>query len=252
MKSEIMVIYDKECPICNHFACSLKDHNDHVELINGREQSELRERAESENLNIDTGSVVYRNGKFYHGAEAFYLLVNHSEARGLVGIFNRTIFRFKPVAFAIYPFFVFIRKILLKALGKPLIHESLCESSVESNSRSTVYYNSACPVCDVGVKTQRKKTQGCNIQWKDVHTDLKARENLSSDIEFVRKRLHVVTESGELKVGIDAFIELWGMSPGERWKARVFSLPVIHFLSGILYNAFAWVLYHWNKFCNHW
>ena len=37
---------------------------------------------------------------------------------------------------------------------------------------SKVYYNSACPVCNAGIKDQRKRMQDCgvnDIEWVDVH-----------------------------------------------------------------------------------
>jgi predicted DCC family thiol-disulfide oxidoreductase YuxK len=68
----------------------------------------------------------------------------------------------------------------------------------------------------------------------------------------VRKRLHLVDQNGELKVGIDAFIVLWKISESGQWKARFFSFPIIHGLSSLCYNSFAWLLYRWNRLVNHW
>ena len=36
-----------------------------------------------------------------------------------------------------------------------------------------VYYNSACPVCDAGIKDQRRRMEACgvkDVEWIDVHT----------------------------------------------------------------------------------
>ncbi|MGH8588498.1 MAG: DUF393 domain-containing protein, partial [Gammaproteobacteria bacterium] len=38
---------------------------------------------------------------------------------------------------------------------------------------SKVYYNSACPVCNAGIKDQRRRMEACGIEgieWVDVHT----------------------------------------------------------------------------------
>lgn len=115
-----------------------------------------------------------------------------------------------------------------------------------------VYYNSACPVCSSGINAQRNRMLGCDVAWNDVHSDPTCRDDLRADLEFVRKRLHVVDEQGNTRIGIDAFISLWRMSPGERRKARFFSLPIVHLLAVWAYNAFAFCLYKWNKALKHW
>jgi len=117
---------------------------------------------------------------------------------------------------------------------------------------TTVYYNSACPVCDSGVRFQKKKMDQTNTVWRDVHCDITARSDLQSDLEFVRKRLHVVDMHGRLRIGMDAFIALWSESPGEEWKARIFSHPVFYRFSVIAYNCFSWLLYRLNILLNRW
>lgn len=115
-----------------------------------------------------------------------------------------------------------------------------------------VYYNSACPVCNAGISSQKEKMMGCNIQWTDVHTEADVYREISSDLEFVRERLHAVDERGEIKVGIEAFEVIWRNSPGERWKAGIISLPVIKQICSVLYNLFARLLYKWNRWKHHW
>jgi len=247
MKNEIAVIYDEECPICNHFACAINDSNAHINVINGREDSVLLKKAYEHNLDIDRGSIVYTNDQFYYGADAFHLVANNSNAKGMLGFLNRFLFRHKPIAIAVYPVLVFTRKILLKVIGVPPIGER-----ADRVKAFAVYYNSACPVCDAGIKYQKSKMKECKISWKDIHIDHSARSDLISETEFIRKRLHVLLENGEVKIGIYAFIALWEASPRERWKANLFKFPVIHQASLLGYNSFAWCLYNWNKLLGHW
>ena len=117
---------------------------------------------------------------------------------------------------------------------------------------TTVYYNSACPICDAGVRFQKKKIDQTNTIWKDIHCDISARSDLPSDLAFVRKRLHVVDQHGHLRIGMDAFITLWNESPREKWKARLFSHPFFYRFSVIAYNSFAWLLYRVNILLNRW
>lgn len=73
-----------------------------------------------------------------------------------------------------------------------------------------------------------------------------------SNIEFVKERLHVIDQDNNVHIGMDAFIIIWELSPKDRRKAKFFSIPVIHALSVISYNIFAWLLYRWNRLLKHW
>jgi len=115
-----------------------------------------------------------------------------------------------------------------------------------------VYYNSACPVCNAGIESQKGKMKDCSIDWKDVHSDYSLVNNIDSELEFVRERLHLVNAEGKLLVGFDAFLEIWRHSPKEQGKAKFFGLPIIRQISTIFYNTFAAVLYKWNKAKKHW
>ncbi|MDO9310920.1 MAG: DUF393 domain-containing protein [Nitrosomonas sp.] len=118
-----------------------------------------------------------------------------------------------------------------------------------------VYYNSACPVCNAGIKDQRKRMQGCgvnNIEWVDVHNNPDAVSEVESSLEQVRERLYVKDDKGQLNIGIDAFIQLWQQTPNQRWLARLFQLPVIRSLARVAYYGFAWLLYRWNRILKRW
>lgn len=123
---------------------------------------------------------------------------------------------------------------------------------MNDKSRVKVYYNSACPVCKAGIEGQMKKDSVCEIQWNDVHKENGLVSQIGSDLEFVRERLHVVDEQGNLNVGFDAFLVIWRNSPTETWKAGFFRLPVIRHLGRVAYNLFAAALYKWNKAKKHW
>lgn len=115
-----------------------------------------------------------------------------------------------------------------------------------------VYYNSACPVCKAGIEGQMEKGSACEIQWNDIHENNELVSRVNADLEFVRERLHVVDEHGNLQVGFDAFLAIWRNSPTETWKAGLFGLPVIRQLCRVAYNLFAAALYKWNKAKKRW
>jgi predicted DCC family thiol-disulfide oxidoreductase YuxK len=118
-----------------------------------------------------------------------------------------------------------------------------------------VYYNSACPVCNAGIKDQRQRMEACgvkDVEWIDVHTHPEAVEEVGAPLEQVRERLHVKAEDGRLDVGADAFTRLWWRTPGQRWLATLLRLPVIRQIMHLVYNAFARLLYRWNRAKGHW
>jgi predicted DCC family thiol-disulfide oxidoreductase YuxK len=117
-----------------------------------------------------------------------------------------------------------------------------------------VYYNSACPVCDAGIRGQRKRMAGCplDIQWIDIHSQPGALEEIGAHQESVRERLHVLDENGQLRVGAEAFRALWAHTPGQGTLAQLTGLPVLSRLSNWAYNAFAALLYAWNRANRRW
>jgi predicted DCC family thiol-disulfide oxidoreductase YuxK len=118
-----------------------------------------------------------------------------------------------------------------------------------------VYYNSACPVCDAGIKDQRRRMEACGIrdvEWIDVHTHPDAVLELDAPLEKVRERLHVKTPAGQIDVGADAFLDLWAQTPGQQRLAKLLRLPILKQFTRIAYNIFARLLYRWNRAMRHW
>lgn len=119
-----------------------------------------------------------------------------------------------------------------------------------------VYYNSACPVCNAGIREQRQRMENCSvkndIEWVDVHNNPDAVSELNVPLEQIRERLHVSNSRGELSIGIDAFIYLWQQIPGQRWLAILLQIPIIRPLAYSTYNGFARLLYLWNRALKHW
>ena len=120
---------------------------------------------------------------------------------------------------------------------------------------SKVYYNSACPVCNAGIKDQRQRMESCgikDIEWVDVHNNPDAVSEVGSSLEQVRERLYFKDTNGVLNIGADAFIQLWLQTPGQRWLGRLFQLPIIKQIFHFSYNRFARLLYRWNRAKKHW
>ena len=116
-----------------------------------------------------------------------------------------------------------------------------------------VYYNSSCPVCDAGIRGQRRRMQACaDVEWVDIHRSPEALHEIGASQEFVRERLHVLDESGKLRVGASAFEALWSHTPGQVRLASLLRVRGIDKLAEWTYNLFARVLYKWNRANHRW
>jgi predicted DCC family thiol-disulfide oxidoreductase YuxK len=129
------------------------------------------------------------------------------------------------------------------------------ERQAPAPTPARVYYNSACPVCNAGIKDQRRRMQACAaeaVEWIDVHHNPGAVREVGADLETVRETLHVMTADGRIAKGADAFAALWSRTRGQRRAAALLRLPLLHGLSQLAYRLFARALYRWNRHRGHW
>ena len=121
-------------------------------------------------------------------------------------------------------------------------------------AKTRVYYNAACPVCDAGIRQQKRRLEGsgAEVEWIDVDARREAVTEVGGDLEFVRERLHVVDRRGQIRVGSEAFLALWALTPGQGWLARIGALPLVRTIFAWAYNLFAAGLYRWNRWCRRW
>ncbi len=121
---------------------------------------------------------------------------------------------------------------------------------MQADQITTVYYNSACPVCNAGISKQRARMLGSNVAWVDVHAQPEVASQLGIDLEAIRERLHLVNAHGVMHVGDLALAELASQTRGQQFFACF--LRRLHFLTGPIYNLFARYLYRWNRKRGHW
>jgi predicted DCC family thiol-disulfide oxidoreductase YuxK len=118
-----------------------------------------------------------------------------------------------------------------------------------------VYYNSACPICNAGIKNQRKRMEICgfkNIKWIDVHTNPETLSEIDISLNQVREKLYIKDLNGQLNVGVDAFICLWSQTSEQHWLAKLLRFPILNQFAHWMYNFFAKFLYHWNCSKRYW
>jgi predicted DCC family thiol-disulfide oxidoreductase YuxK len=120
-----------------------------------------------------------------------------------------------------------------------------------------VYYNSACPVCDAGIKDSRKRVAVDAVAWKDIATDKGLVDSnlvceIGAELDKVRHSLHVRDEMGAVFVGADAVARLMLETPGQKWLGRLLMTPALRPIARWLYDRFADRLYAWNRKHGRW
>lgn len=121
------------------------------------------------------------------------------------------------------------------------------------NRTATVYYNSACPVCDAGICAMRERlASDGGVQWVDVHQHPEVLDALGLDLEAVRERLHVADGQGRMQVGADALATALRRVPRWGWLAAPLRWWGVRHVTDFLYKAFARRLYRWNRARGHW
>lgn len=123
--------------------------------------------------------------------------------------------------------------------------------AMNAAAKTTVYFNSACPVCRSGVAWQQGLAS-CEIEWIDVHNAPDAVMAVGAELEAVRERLHLLDADGRVCVGADAVVALFRQTRRQRWLARLLTLPLVRPVSVWAYDAFARCLYWWNRSKGRW
>jgi len=120
----------------------------------------------------------------------------------------------------------------------------------------TVWYNTRCPVCDVGISHQKRRlieaVKSGRIEFRDINHEPEALARFGASLEDIRRRLHAVDRDGNLLVGADVAFAVWRLTPGEGWLAWVLGNSVTAPAARFFYDRFADALYAWNRSKGRW
>lgn len=122
--SEILLVYDKQCPLCHAYGRMLRIRESAGELrmIDAREDTAVREEITAHGLDIDQGMVLKMGDNLYYGADAIHALALISSPSGLFNRLNYWVFKSKTLSRCLYPLLRACRNLLLKLLGKSKIN----------------------------------------------------------------------------------------------------------------------------------
>lgn len=119
MSEEIVLIYDKECPVCDNYCqvVRIRESVGRLVIVNARQDSELMRELTGLGLDIDQGMVLKMGNQLYFGADAIHALALISSRSGLFNKLNYYIFRSRTVSAWLYPVLRSCRNLLLRFKG---------------------------------------------------------------------------------------------------------------------------------------
>lgn len=121
----MVVVYDKECPVCDAYCRAIQsgERPGSLHLVDARDRTNsLMEEITSRYFDIDQGMVVKLDGTLHYGADAIRVLAQNSNGSGMVGRVNRWLFSSQRRSEILYPVLRSARNLLLKTLGKKKIN----------------------------------------------------------------------------------------------------------------------------------
>lgn len=121
---EILLVYDKECPVCNAYChmTSIRESAGELKLIDARDPSAVMEEITRKGLDIDQGMVLKVDDNLYYGSDAIHRLSLMSSRSGIFNHINYSIFRSRTLSHFFYPLLRTGRNLLLKLLGRSKIN----------------------------------------------------------------------------------------------------------------------------------
>ena len=114
----------------------------------------------------------------------------------------------------------------------------------------TVLYNDKCPVCSLEIDHYRAlcEKRTLPLAFEEISREGEVLQSSGLSVDEAKKRLHVRLPSGEIRVGVDAFLALWAEMPGYRILGRVIACPGIDHGACLVYDrVLAPVLYWWDQ-----
>ncbi|MDX1456883.1 MAG: DCC1-like thiol-disulfide oxidoreductase family protein [Marinobacter sp.] len=123
-EAEILLVYDRECPVCDQYCRMVRIRRDvgQLQLVDAREDSAIMREITAQGLDIDQGMVLKLGGRLYYGADAIHALALISSRSGLFNRLNYWLFRSPLLSGIGYPILRSIRNLLLKLLAKSRIN----------------------------------------------------------------------------------------------------------------------------------
>jgi predicted DCC family thiol-disulfide oxidoreductase YuxK len=103
----------------------------------------------------------------------------------------------------------------------------------------TVFYDGKCGLCSKEINHYRKIAPSKIFNWQDITESADELNQEGITLAEGLRLLHAKDNSGQIHVGVDAFILIWKQL--SRWRVLAFlvGLPIIRHIANASYRAFA-------------
>lgn len=118
--SEILLVYDKDCPFCHNYSQLVRIRQDvgNLVLVDARIDHPLVNDIKEKGFDLNQGMVVKISSQYYHGADALNILALLSSRSGIFNKLNYWCFKSKALSIMLYPVLRSGRNLVLKLLRK--------------------------------------------------------------------------------------------------------------------------------------
>ena len=101
-----------------------------------------------------------------------------------------------------------------------------------------IFFDGNCIVCDTEISHYSRMRPDI-FELVNISDPKFNAAQFGLNAKAVNEHMHVLTETGELKVGVDAFSYIWSKLPRYAWASVVIQLPGVSSLSRFGYKIFA-------------
>lgn len=130
-KEEILLVYDKQCPLCDNYCrvVRLRESVGELKLVDAREPSPVMTEITARGWDIDQGMVLKMGEQLYYGSDAIHALALISSRSGVFNRFNYWMFKSRTLSRIFYPILRSFRNLFLKLLGRTKINNLKLENN---------------------------------------------------------------------------------------------------------------------------
>lgn len=106
-------------------------------------------------------------------------------------------------------------------------------------NKITVYYDGKCGLCSREINHYRKIAPKDMFSWQDITDSAVELNKEGISLAEGLKLLHAKDNSGQMHIGVDAFILIWKQLKRWRVLAALARMPVIRHIANMGYRGFA-------------
>ena len=102
----------------------------------------------------------------------------------------------------------------------------------------TVYYDGICSLCSREIAHYKKIAPPNIIRWVDVNKDISELSNYGISQIDALKYLHVIDQTGQIRIGADAFELIWSLLPRWKFLSIIIRVPIVKYFAKYVYTIF--------------